>query len=245
MYNTIMLILTSEISFSDYSKVPRSSGDGMENNSEGEVFPQQTAQGQALKVKSVATPLKDQSLAHSPPASRETGSRLSSIHDSHPSKGYTNADITRGLEPSGHTVTEQNQHVSNTFQIPSVYSATINRSSIEENEQKIYNKNDVRTSDNLEAVTLPKPLSVCAKSMSNSSVMDSENLIPKVELEVNSNAINSTIDNLSKEKILERSPECIDSRLIITELEERNSKLVEEKIKLSVQLGVQSKVSDR
>lgn len=215
----------------DYSKLPRSSGDGMEHNSEGEILPaQQAAQGQLLKIKSVdIKPVQQQDLAHL------TSSSTSRTLDSHLSNNFTNTVINRGLESS------EQKNKNKTSQIPCVYSAKKNRFSIEKGEQIVYNKNGIRTADDslkLSSVTSFKPLFICAKSS-----MNSENLIPKVGPEANSSE-NIARNNLSKEKILERSPMCIDSRLVITELEERNSKLVEEKVKMSVQLGVQSKVSD-
>ena len=45
-----------------------------------------------------------------------------------------------------------------------------------------------------------------------------------------------------KSTVVERGAEFLESHSVIRELEERNSKLVEEKTKLAVQLGVQAKV---
>ena len=44
-----------------------------------------------------------------------------------------------------------------------------------------------------------------------------------------------------KSIVVEHKPEFVDSQKVINELEEQNSKLVEEKTKLSLQLGVQTK----
>lgn len=44
-----------------------------------------------------------------------------------------------------------------------------------------------------------------------------------------------------KSIVIEHKPEFVDSQKVINELEEQNSKLVEEKTKLSLQLGVQTK----
>lgn len=49
-------------------------------------------------------------------------------------------------------------------------------------------------------------------------------------------------DGLPKSTVVEQTAEFIDSQKVISDLEEHNSKLVEEKTKLSVQLGVQTKV---
>ena len=49
-------------------------------------------------------------------------------------------------------------------------------------------------------------------------------------------------EGLSKSTVVEQTAEFIDSQKVISDLEEHNSKLVEEKTKLSVQLGVQTKV---
>ena len=49
-------------------------------------------------------------------------------------------------------------------------------------------------------------------------------------------------DGLPKSTVVEQTAEFIDSQKVINDLEEHNSKLVEEKTKLSVQLGVQTKV---
>ena len=84
-----------------------------------------------------------------------------------------------------------------------------------------------------------------AKSLNNPSVNNSL-LVKTGQLSRSDNEIQSTVNtarnNLIKERTLEKIPERIDSQVIITELEERNTKLAEEKVKLSVQLGVQSKV---
>ena len=48
--------------------------------------------------------------------------------------------------------------------------------------------------------------------------------------------------DVSKTTVIERGAEFMESQSVIRELEERNSKLVEEKTKLVVQLGVQTKV---
>lgn len=45
-----------------------------------------------------------------------------------------------------------------------------------------------------------------------------------------------------KSIVVEHKPEFVDSQKVINDLEEQNSKLVEEKTKLSLQLGVQTKV---
>lgn len=45
-----------------------------------------------------------------------------------------------------------------------------------------------------------------------------------------------------KSKVVEHTAEFVDSQKVINDLQEQNSKLVEEKTKLSVQLGVQTKV---
>lgn len=45
-----------------------------------------------------------------------------------------------------------------------------------------------------------------------------------------------------KSTVVEQTAQFVDSRKVINDLEEQNSKLVEEKTKLSVQLGVQTKV---
>lgn len=44
-----------------------------------------------------------------------------------------------------------------------------------------------------------------------------------------------------KSTVVEHKPEFVDSQTVINELQEQNSKLVEEKTKLSLQLGVQTK----
>ncbi len=49
-------------------------------------------------------------------------------------------------------------------------------------------------------------------------------------------------DGLPKSTVVEQTAEFIDSQKVINDLEEHNSKLVEEKTKLSVQLGIQTKV---
>ena len=45
-----------------------------------------------------------------------------------------------------------------------------------------------------------------------------------------------------KTTVVEHTAEFVDSQKVINDLEEQNSKLIEEKTKLSVQLGVQTKV---
>ncbi|PFX23783.1 Golgin-45 [Stylophora pistillata] len=50
-------------------------------------------------------------------------------------------------------------------------------------------------------------------------------------------------DGLLKSTVVEQTAEFVDSQKVISDLQEQNAKLVEEKTKLSVQLGVQAKVN--
>lgn len=50
-------------------------------------------------------------------------------------------------------------------------------------------------------------------------------------------------DGLLKSTVVEQTAEFVDSQKVISDLQEQNAKLVEEKTKLSVQLGVQTKVN--
>ena len=59
---------------------------------------------------------------------------------------------------------------------------------------------------------------------------------PAVDLTVGDSSVKSTT------VVVEHTAEFVDSQKVINDLEEQNSKLVEEKTKLTVQLGVQTKV---
>lgn len=59
---------------------------------------------------------------------------------------------------------------------------------------------------------------------------------PAMDLSVGDSSVKSTT------VVVEHTAEFVDSQKVINDLEEQNSKLVEEKTKLSVQLGVQTKV---
>ena len=51
-------------------------------------------------------------------------------------------------------------------------------------------------------------------------------------------------DSLMKSTVLEQNAKYVDSWKVINDLEEQNAKFVEEKTKLTVQLGIQTKVED-
>ena len=172
--------------------------------------------------------------SHAPNAS--TGFRT----DTHPKIVNTN-------HSSVHTQVQRQQGK----EIPSVYPRFVQASQLQEDiitattrTERVHLNNDGHV----------KPTSIQLQNSTNLLLQETELPLLNSQLGLSLSANDQLVslappavdlgfgEGLSKSTVVEQTAEFIDSQKVISDLEEHNSKLVEEKTKLSVQLGVQTKV---
>ena len=210
----------------DYSKVPRSSGDGMEysssDSSDGSI-----SEGSELsqrKITSLPTTTKSQMFGNKAVCSSTGRKTMSQPKNCQEKQRNTNTqEILNHQIQSGHC-----------------YSPT----SVSRTENKHYAENDEH----------PKPTAIYRQNSTNILIQGAElsrldqqlgislkgdDQVPSLALPV---ADLSYKELPVKTTVVEQTAEFVDSQKVINDLEEQNSKLIEEKTKLSVQLGVQTKV---
>ena len=210
----------------DYSKVPRSSGDGMEysssDSSDGSI-----SEGSELsqrKITSLPTTTKSQMFGNKAVCSSTGRKTVSQPKNYQEKQRNTNTqEILNHQIKSGHG-----------------YSPT----SVSRTENKHYAENDEH----------PKPAAIYRQNSTNILLQGAElsrldqqlGISLKGDDQVPSLALPVADLNYKeppvKTTVVEQTAEFVDSQKVINDLEEQNSKLVEEKTKLSVQLGVQTKV---
>ena len=227
----IIFIVTMIISFLtvDYSKVPRSSGDGMEysssNSSDGSIS-EGSDDSELLqrKITSLPTTTKSQMFGNKAVCSSTGRKTASQPRNCQEKQRNTNTqDILNQQIQSGHG-----------------YSPT----SVFRTENKHYAENDEH----------PKPTAIYRQNSTNILLQGAE--LPRLDHQLGISlkgddqvpSLAPPVADLSykelalKTSVVEQTAEFVDSQKVINDLEEQNSKLVEEKTKLSVQLGVQTKV---
>lgn len=219
--NNIFLIV-------DYSKVPRSSGDGMEfsssNSSDGSISEgSDDSKLSQRKITSLPTTTKSQMFGNKAVCS-STRRKTTSQPKNHQEK-QTNTDAQDIL----------NQIQSEHGYPPTSVFRTENKHYAERDEHPkptvIYRQNS--TNILLEGAELPRLN--CQLGIS----LKGDNQVSSLALPVTD--LNSK-ELAEKTTVIEHTAEFVDSQKVINDLEEQNSKLVEEKTKLSVQLGIQTKV---
>ena len=213
----------------DYSKVPRSSGDGMEysssNSSDGSISERSDdSELSQRKVTSLPTTTKSQMFGNKAVCSSTGRKTMSQPTNYQEKQRNTNTqDVLNHQIQSGHG-----------------YSPT----SVLRTENKHYAENDGHS----------KPTAIYQQNSTNILLQGAElprldhqlgislkgdDQVPSLALPV----ADLNYKELSvKTTVVEHTAEFVDSQKVIYDLEEQNSKLVEEKTKLSVQLGVQTKV---
>ena len=213
----------------DYSKVPRSSGDGMEysssNSSDGSISEgSDESELSQRKITSLPTTTKSQMFGNKAVCS-STGRKTTS-------------------QPKNYQEKQRNTNtqdiLNHQIQSGDGYSPT----SVFRTENKHYAENDEH----------PKPTAIYRQNSTNILLQGAElprldhqlGLSLKGDDQVPSLALPVADLNYKelavKTTVVEQTAEFVDSQKVINDLEEQNSKLIEEKTKLSVQLGVQTKV---
>ena len=222
----------------DYSKLPRSSGDGMEfsssNSSNGSSSEGSENSDSSQRINKLLAATGQRQTLPNHATNTSTGLRT----NAHPKIFNVNHN-------SAHNQVQQKQGK----EIPSVYPRLIQASQLQEGTitattrtESVQLNNDVRAkpiqrqnSTNLLLQGTELPL---LNSQLGLMLNTNDQLVslapPVVDLGFG--------EGLPKSTIVEQTAEFIDSQKVINGLEEHNSKLVEEKTKLSVQLGVQTKV---
>ena len=213
----------------DYSKVPCSSGDGMEysssNSSDGSI-PEGSDDSELPQrnITSLPTTTKSQMFGDKAAYSSTGRKTMPQPKNYQEKQRNTNTqEILNHQIQSGHG-----------------YSPT----SVLRTENKHYAENDEH----------PKPTAIYRQNSTNILLQGAElsrldqqlgislkgdDQVPSLALPV---ADLSYKELPVKTTVVEQTAEFVDSQKVINDLEEQNSKLVEEKTKLSVQLGVQTKV---
>ena len=215
----------------DYSKLPRSSGDGMEfsssNSSDGSSSEGTEENDSLPRINKIVTATGERQTLPNHALSVSTGLGT----NSHPK-------IINANHSSAQAQVQRKQGK----EIPGVYPRLIQAS--QGGTDRVQLNSDVnvkpfqrQNSTNLllQGTELPLLNSQLGLSLSTNNQLVS--LAPPA-VDVGFGEGLSTC----KSTVVEQTAEFIDSQKVINDLEEHNSKLVEEKTKLSVQLGVQTKV---
>ncbi|XP_078379538.1 uncharacterized protein LOC144662572 [Oculina patagonica] len=222
----------------DYSKLPRSSGDGMEfsssNSSDGSSSEgsEESDSSQTINNSSLTATVKRQSLGNHV-VNASTGKRTNE-----PQKVFSvnNSSIQSDIQ------TEQKKEKGSPI--------LVKTTQLEENRQAI----KARTKDaqlNSDLHTKPIQRQNSTNLLLQGTELPQLNNQLGLSLSANDQLVSLAPpamdlgfgDGLPKSTVLEQTAEFIDSQKVINDLEEHNSKLVEEKTKLSVQLGIQTKVN--
>ena len=209
MYNLFLVV--------DYSKLPRSSGDGMEfssgSSSDGSSSESNNESELSQRINNsikITTIREQHSMNHAVSAS---------------------AGIRTTLQPKSYGEKHKSGHSTFIKNMQKTEPLSIQRT------EHVHNrpvKQQNSTNLLLQAPELP-----LLKGQLGLSLNDEEqfmSLIPPANLDL------SFGEHSVKSTVVEHTAEFVDSQKVINDLEEQNSKLVEEKTKLSVQLGVQTKV---
>lgn len=224
----------------DYSKLPRSSGDGMEfsssNSSDGSSSEDSQESDSPQSINKILIPPGERQTLPNHASNSSTGLRTG-----------THPQILNANYSSIHTQVQRQQGK----EVPSIYPRFIQATQLQEGSvtartrtERLQLNNDghAKTSSIqrqnstnllLQGTELPLLNSQLGLSLSANDQLVSL-APPAVDLGFG--------EGLSKSTVVEQTAEFIDSQKVIGDLEEHNSKLVEEKTKLSVQLGVQTKV---
>ena len=210
----------------DYSKVPRSSGDGMEysssNSSDGSISEgSDDSELSQRNITSLPTTTKSQMFGDK--AAYSSTGRKTICHNQRTIKKNRGIQILR-------------RYLTTRLKVDMVYSPT--------SENKHYAENDEH----------PKPAAIYRQNSTNILLQGAE--LPRLDHQLGISlkgndqvpSLAPSVADLSykelalKTTVVEHTAEFVDSQKVINDLEEQNSNLVEEKTKLSVQLGVQTKV---
>ena len=224
----------------DYSKLPRSSGDGMEfsssNSSDGSSSEGSEESGSSQRINKLLIGERQTLTNHATNAS--TGLRT----NTHPTIFSVNHSST-------HPQVQRQQGK----EIPSVYPRLMQATCTQLQEDS------TTATTRMERVQLnydghTKSTSIQRQNSTNLLLQGTELPLLNNQLGLSLSANDQLVslappalnlsfgEGLSKSTVVEQTAEFIDSQKVISDLEEHNSKLVEEKTKLSVQLGVQTKV---
>ena len=214
----------------DYSKLPRSSGDGMEfsssNSSDGT-----SSEG---SNDNEISQRKNSSLAAVSVQGQTLGNQIvgtsAEVRITTQLKSY---DCKQG-NTNAQNIENQQKRTPYGYPLTPVILRTENAQSVSDEPAKavtIQRQNS--TNLLLQGPELPRINSQLGLSLNNDDQFVSLAL-PATDLNFGERPVKSTV--------VEHTAEFVNSQKVINDLEEQNSKLVEEKTKLSVQLGVQTKV---
>lgn len=220
-----------ELSLVDYSKLPRSSGDGMEfsssNSSDGT-----SSEG---SNDNEISQRKNSSLAAVSVQGQTLGNQIvgtsAEVRITTQLKSY---DCKQG-NTNAQNIENQQKRTPYGYPLTPVILRTENAQSVSDEPAKavtIQRQNS--TNLLLQGPELPRINSQLGLSLNNDDQFVSLAL-PATDLNFGERPMKSTV--------VEHTAEFVNSQKVINDLEEQNSKLVEEKTKLSVQLGVQTKVN--
>ena len=224
----------------DYSKLPRSSGDGMEfsssNSSDGSSSEgnEESDSSQRTNNSSLASTVKRQSVGNSiVHASTEirTGVQAKTSRVKYNNDNESKKREEKGTS-SGHLKSVESPEVQKSRQ------DVITRTESLQLKNDVHIKNQPVQRQNSTNLLLQGPELARLNKQLGLSLSANDQLVslapPALDLNFG--------DGLLKSTVVEQTAEFVDSQKVISDLQEQNSKLVEEKTKLSVQLGVQTKV---
>lgn len=207
----------------DYSKLPRSSGDGMEFSSSS------SSDGSSSESSN------DSELSQ-----RINNSVITTtIKEQHSTNHVVNtsAGIRTTIQPKSYGEKHKSGHPTFTKDAQKTDPSSIQRTESVQSRFDVHNKPVQR--QNSTNLLLQTPELPSLKSQLGLSLNGEEQF---VSLAAPANLDLSFGEHSVKSTVVEHTAEFVDSQKVINDLEEQNSKLVEEKTKLSVQLGVQTKV---
>lgn len=203
----------------DYSKLPRSSGDGMEfaasSSSDGNISDSSSDSEVLLR--------KNNSVDGTTVRQKHNGQHT--IHTSMETRTSSQPESKRGVHNSTLTRDLQVQQGTKKLCVDGMQTKSGQRSN------QVVQQNTTN------------PLLQGSDFLNNLGRLSMSVEKQLVTIALPSSDLNLRGHFAQKSTVVEHKPEFVDSQKVINELEEQNSKLVEEKTKLSLQLGVQTKVN--
>ena len=227
----------------DYSKLPRSSGDGMEFSSSNYSSDGSSSEGSEESDSSQRT---DNSLLTATVKKQSLGNHVANASTGLRTTNNLHPKISRAKHSGTDTQVQRKQEKEARSDYPRFVETTQLQ---EDTETVITRTKSVQLNNDVHAKPVQRQNSTSNLLLQGSELLRLNNQIG-LSLTANDQLVSLAPpvldlnfgDGLLKTTVVEQTAKFVDSQKVISDLETHNSKLVEEKTKLSVQFGVQTKV---
>lgn len=227
----------------DYSKLPRSSGDGMEFSSSNYSSDGSSSEGSEESDSSQRT---DNSLLTATVKKQSLGNHVANASTGLRTTNNLHPKISRAKHSGTDTQVQRKQEKG----ARSDYPRFVETTQLQEDTKTVITRTkSAQSNSDIHAKPVQRQNSTSNLLLQGSELLRLNNQIG-LSLTANDQLVSLAPpvldlnfgDGLLKTTVVEQTAKFVDSQKVINDLETHNSKLVEEKTKLSVQFGVQTKV---